>query len=161
MIKLPGESAPRGPIDEAVSNQSVTPTVLELAGLPFEADDLSAPALVKRSDSGFVVDARARPLVTSAMLYFEDRTAVVFDGYKYVRYHITKAEELFDLRADPGERANLAAQDSAELRQGRQLFHEHLAQADALRQRYNIHGSEEAALDERIRADLRSLGYVR
>jgi arylsulfatase A-like enzyme len=161
MIKLPGETSARGPIDEAVSNQSITPTVLELAGLPYDADDLSAPALVKKSGAGFVVDVRPRPLVTSAMLYFEDRTAVVFDGYKYVRYHITKAEELFDLRTDAGELVNLAAQDSPELRQGRQLFHEHLAQADELRKRYDIRGSEEAALDERTRSDLRSLGYVR
>jgi len=161
MIKLPGETSPRGPIDEAVSNQSITPTVLELAGLSYEADDFSAPALVKKSNAGLVVDAQPRALVTSAMLYFEDRTAVVFDGYKYVRYHISKAEELFDLRADPAELENLAAQDSPELRQGRQLFHEHLAQADELRKRHGIHGSEEATLDERTRADLRSLGYVR
>ena len=123
LVKLPGAVRPSGPVDVAVSNQSITPTVLEVADLPYEAGDFTAPALVSRTEAGFELTVEPRPLVTSAMLYFEDRTAVVFDGFKYVRYHISDREELFDLEADPGERTNLREREHGRAPAGATAVH--------------------------------------
>ena len=161
LIKLPGAGSLRVPVDVPVSTESVTPTVLAVANLLRDPADFTSPPLVQRTSDGFATEAAPRPLVTSAMLYFEDRTAVVAEGFKYVRYHVSGREELFDLARDPGEQNNLAGRKDERLERGRALLQEHLDAAARQRERLGILGPEAATLDAETLRRLRGLGYVR
>jgi arylsulfatase A-like enzyme len=168
LVKLPGLQ-PRGRVEVPVSNQSVTPTILTLAQVPFEPGELSAPSLfasVPAGDGGggaarAKLDVQPRPLVSSAILYFENRSAVVFDGFKLIQFHLSDRVELYDLAADPGEKHSLADARPDLVERGRKLLAEHLAAAQALRERHKILPPEQGELDEATERDLRALGYVK
>ncbi len=72
---------------------------------------------------------------------FQSR-AVVTDRYKYIRYDNTKPviEELFDLKADPGESSNVAA--NPELKKVLELMREHMrritSENDENRKAYSV-----------------------
>jgi hypothetical protein len=87
------------------------------------------------------------------MLFAEERTGVRTRDRKYVRWENGK-EELYDLTADPGERRDLAAVPSMQ------------PAVDALRAAAEHGAAAPTAAgalpgDERGRAALRALGYVR
>jgi arylsulfatase A-like enzyme len=161
LVKLPGAGSARGPIQVPVSTESVTPTVLAVANLLRDPQDFTAPTLVRPTKTGFAPEVAERSLVSSAMLYFEDRTAIVDEGFKYVRFHVTGREQLFDLNRDPGEHHDLAARKDERLERGRTLLEEHLELAERKRERLGILGPEAADLDAETLRSLRGLGYVR
>jgi hypothetical protein len=69
-------------------------------------------------------------------------------------------EQLFDLRADPHERASIAADHQDILDQARQRLVRERARAEGLRRTFRITDQELQGLDpDRLKA-LRSLGYI-
>jgi arylsulfatase A-like enzyme len=154
LVKLPG-SGERGVIDHPVSTASVMPTVLALAGLHLPDGYPAAPPLPLETG------AADRPLFSLGLNRFEDRRAVRFGRFKYVRWDLTGREELYDLAADPGERHDIAPHEPQGLATGRELIKAFDEQSRDARRRLRLGEGEEAQLDDGTLARLRALGYVR
>lgn len=101
--------------EEPVSLVSLTATVLERLGLPAGASAFQAPALR--------LDAEESATVFLEVDYVQSRfevaeethmRGVVIDRHKLIVNDATGDSELFDLAADPGERANLAGSGRVE-----------------------------------------------
>jgi arylsulfatase A-like enzyme len=128
-----------------VQQIDVLPSVLELAGLPAE------PALTGRSLFAHLRDPRAHgPTSTVGLVEAQSaenyRKAVVFAGRKYARtWQPAPAEELYDLRADPGERDDLLRAAPAVANRHRVLLDEHLKHVPG-RYRFVIENTGAAAL---------------
>ena len=150
-------------VDEAVSNQSIAATVLEVAGVPYLQEEFSAPPLVRRSagEATLSLAVHPRALVSSGILYFEARTAVVFEGFKYIQFHVSKREELYDLAADPGEKHNLLAERPEFADRGRALLRAELDKATAMRLHLGIDSAQSGQLDKDNARAMRALGYVK
>jgi hypothetical protein len=100
-------------------------------------------------------------LVSSGILYFEPRTAIVFEGFKYIQFHVSNREELYDLGVDPGEQHNLNQERDDLLSRGRELLALHLEQASNLRLKLGIDSANTRELDDDALRDMRALGYVK
>ena len=93
------------------------------------------------------------------MHYYEEKQAVVFGRYKYIREPMTGQEQLFDLETDPAERHDLVEQAPEILDQGRRLLVERIAQTETLRHELGF-AEDQADLDVDTLQDLRALGYI-
>jgi arylsulfatase A-like enzyme len=155
LIKLPRSSS-RTRVDEFVSIERVPSTLLELCGLPF-AGFLGAPSLSRTWMPS--AEGRVLPVVSTGLLYVEDRTAVVLDGHKYIRTRLTGREELYDLVRDPGETRNLAEERPKLLARLRLALRDHLLESQNLRLELGLAG-ERHEIDPDWLERLRSLGYV-
>jgi arylsulfatase A-like enzyme len=153
----PGAAGAR--VGTAVGLIDVAPTLLELAGVPAleAADGVSlAPSVVQgvepasRPLFAFRREHKTHPVETRG-----EMLAVLDRSWKLIRT-TGHAEELYDLAADPGERANRlerAEQDGDE-------------RLDALRVLLDTYGGEQPLrgpapeLSEEVRAALDALGYT-
>ena len=151
LLSLPGILPEGAAVDGIVRGVDVAPTVLDLAGLPAFAgsDGVSLRAHLtgrRRGDAGPAYVESYHPRFWWG--------AQELLGLRSGRWLFVEAPrpELYDVRADPYERANVAAAHPAEL--------------DALRQRlraWNAGGSPPtpaARLDEETERRLRALGYL-
>jgi N-acetylglucosamine-6-sulfatase len=102
--------------DALVENVDVAPTIMELAGIPWEADGASlVPLLTKRSASvhdGLLlehceVDVTDKKCQRGQLGHLPPLWGVETEQYQYFEYSTGEAE-LYDLRADPFELRNLA-----------------------------------------------------
>ncbi len=94
----------------------IVPTVLDLVGVRTESpmDGRSLRAFVDAGATMAEADVSAalhtRPLAIGHLMFDKERWAVVFEDWKYILQTETGEEELYDLKADPGEHKNLVAQ---------------------------------------------------
>ncbi|GIK16908.1 MAG: hypothetical protein BroJett003_18720 [Planctomycetota bacterium] len=102
----------------------------------------------------------AAPAFSSGLLYYENRDAVVFDGFKYTRTRVGRGEALFDLAADPGEHVNLAAGRPDLLDRGAALLNAHQAASKRTREALGLTAGETITLDAETRRRLKALGYI-
>jgi arylsulfatase A-like enzyme len=158
LVKLPG-AGQRGVYDPPVTTASVMPTVLALSGLRL-ADGYPAASPLPLN-TGAADRPLFRPLFSLGLNRFEDRKAVRFGRFKYVRWDLTGREELYDLAADPGERHDIAPHEPQGLAQGRELMAFFTEQSRDARRLLRLGEGEEAHLDDGTLARLRALGYVR
>ena len=93
---------------QMVLNIDLAPTILEMAGLPVPAH------MEGRSMLPYIQDGEVPGRTAWLYEYFRDfpyrvpeLQAVRTDRYKYVEYQGRKADELFDLSRDPGEKHNI------------------------------------------------------
>lgn len=131
-----------------VSALDVAPTVLTAAGVGAEGlpgDDL---AQLRRAD---------RPIVAGTF-----SKSVIVDGLKLILGRDHAPPLLFDLRADPTEQRNLAAERPGDRRRLRQLLQQRgirdralLKELDTLHRRI-----DDGSLSDEERARLRALGYL-
>lgn len=158
LVKLPG-AARKGPIAETVSTGSVTPLVLDLCGIAYDPEALTfrAPPPFRDGQAG---GPGSEPVGSTALLYFEDRQAIDFDGMRYIRWLMSGREELYDLARDPGERSSIVASSPAQIRKARNLLAGMEASSRALRRRYGLPEDHETEPDRNRGEELRSLGYV-
>jgi arylsulfatase A-like enzyme len=156
-VKLPGtREGRRRP--EPVSTGSLAPTLLDLIGMPSPPESSSYASLRPLLDG--TGSWTPRSVISSTLLYFEERQSAVFEDFKYIRTPGSGAEAIFDLNADPGERRDLAASSSERLRVARAAFAEEERVCEALRDHFGIHGSVATELKPEALEQLRSLGYV-
>jgi arylsulfatase A-like enzyme len=155
LVKLP-KGGRRGRVDAPVSTASLASTILGVAGAPLPAGYPAAAPLPLAAG-----ERPAGPLFSLGLNRFEDRRAVRFEHWKYVRWDLTGREELYDLAADPGETHDLAPHAPGELIAGRALLAGFAAQGREARRLLRLGESENATLDEGTLARLRALGYVR
>jgi arylsulfatase A-like enzyme/Flp pilus assembly protein TadD len=155
VIRVPRATTPSRQVDPPVSLIDIVPTVAALVGAPtpkqVQGVDLS-PWLV-----GGSVDGAGRPLfaetVTPTRYYgASSLLGVIVDGWKYIE---TTRPELYNLRRDPGETANLLQAEPARAESLGRLLKVVLTTAQK-----TAAGSEAAGLDEDARHRLEALGYL-
>lgn len=105
-FRVPGSRAGAA-VDASVSNQSLAPTLLDLLGLSADGMDVYAPSLAPLVRDP-TAEFRERPVIVSGMLLADDTVAVVQGGRKTIEDVETARALVFDLAADPRERAPLA-----------------------------------------------------
>jgi arylsulfatase A-like enzyme len=93
------------------------------------------------------------------MLFYGERSAVLFGRWKYIVHHDDGREELYDLERDPAERTPL--QDAAALAQGRGLLARLREEATQRRGELGLEGDERAGLSNDLTRGLQELGYVK
>lgn len=139
------------------SLESISATVLSLCGIEYDAALLSASTLF--APDGAPLDDVRHPRATTGTCYFQDRLAVLFGGWKYIRWLATGAEELYDLNGDPGERVSLVALRPDELAEGRRRCDEVIAEAGALRRELGLDAAEASIGPGELRG-LADIGYA-
>jgi arylsulfatase len=161
IVKLPGAGGGRAE-PARVSTQSLFATVLDACGIPYDAGGIEAPSLlgVVRGHPGERPPEPSSWLVRFYRGSGRPQAALFLGDFKYVRLFEPDAEQLFDLRADPGERESVAAEHPDIVAHARQRLARERERASALRRTLRITDLELQALDpDRIKA-LRSLGYI-
>jgi arylsulfatase A-like enzyme len=155
LMRIPGVPGNQV-IGQQVSTMDIMPTLLELAGCRIPEKVLGKSLVPlwagdpKEYDVEVVIGERWRD--TSHMI------AVRTEVYKYI-WDDAKPNEslLFDLRKDPKEQHNIAAEHPEVVRE----LHQHVeAQLERMRSTAPAEKSVEPVLDEEIVARLRGLGYV-
>ncbi|MCB9850108.1 MAG: sulfatase [Phycisphaerales bacterium] len=163
IVKTPGQTT-TGFIDQPVSTESVVPTVLDLCGIDYETESLTGRSLVpllQQSTDAAGGDAAARPVLSTGLIYYEDRIGLVYDGYKYIRWLICGDEELYDLRTDPYEQHNLLPlEDETPLLQARALVAQAEQDANRLKEHWDLGEPTKVEMDDATLERLRNLGYV-
>lgn len=148
LVKLPRQSA-RVDVRHNVANWEIAPWLLARCGLA--AADAGAGLLDETR--------RDPPGIVRGMLFYGERSAVLFERWKYVVHHDDGREELYDLERDPAERTPL--QDEAALEQGRALLARLRAEAEQRRGELGLEGDERAGLSSDLTRGLQELGYVK
>ena len=141
-----GSRVPRGRVDERmVSLVDVAPTLVELAGF------MDHPRMMGRSMTDF-----SAPWEKVFSQYGGRRFSVRTARWKYIRTVAPANEELYDLRLDPHEKTNAAAQQEALVRRFRSDLARWMKRQPALAA---ARGAKVKLGEEQVR-QLKSLGYV-
>ncbi|HET6350435.1 MAG TPA: sulfatase [Candidatus Krumholzibacteria bacterium] len=156
MFKLPGGTSEHK-VDDPVSGYDVTPTILDLCGLPpvDTPTGISAAGLM----TGKVAHLPARPLFSGGTLFRSHWESVVFDGWKYIRSETTGRDLLFNLADDPGERNSLVVKYPDIVARGQAYLDEHERAMEAYREERGI-SNPTVRMDEEELQRLRTLGYL-
>ena len=157
IVKLPG-SREGVVVERPATLEQLVPSVLTLCGLEYDPDSLSAQSLFDAA--GELVDVDQETFVGTGTLYFQDRLAVIFSGWKYIRFLQTGEEELYHLEEDPGELVTLVGLDPPQLAEGRRRCDALLAEAQERRDALGIVEDARAEMDAEERARLQEIGYA-
>ncbi len=159
IIKLP-DNEHGNIIDIPVTTQSLMPTILELSDIEFDNGSYLASSLVpllENKPSNYEV----RPIISSSLLYYEDREAAIVDESKYIRTIITDQEEFYNLTKDPQEQSPLSnSQVSDKIFQAKDILKQHKDDSLELSGYYGVEKSDKVELDEEKKEKLRALDYI-
>lgn len=165
LLRAPGGSWGAGTrVKAPVSHQDIVPTVLDGFGLEVP-DHLPGKSLIPLARTP---EDPLQPVLIQDNLYGRSRIAIVDDGFKLIRDRRgkTRAEVLYDLRADPAEQSPLPADHpmAATLRErlldgmrAQRRVHSALEEAA---QTGKADGSADPELPDETRAALEALGYL-
>lgn len=164
IIKAPNlpEDAIGKVIEGQVRSIDITPTVLDLVGIPQEEinppmdGESSVPSVKNLRGHG----KRAYAETVWSAYGMGARQALREDNWKYIRYHSSMHEEFFDLKKDPREQINLIDRLKFHapkwLRQLREQLNDYLRAEPKGIVRAEMPEEEKKAIEER----LRRLGYI-
>jgi arylsulfatase A-like enzyme len=155
LTKLP-RSERTGRLTTPVSTASVFSTVLDACKLRLPTGHPAASSLLAVPTEG-----PTSPILSLGLNRFEDRSAVRFGRFKYIRWMTSGKEELYDLERDRGEAVNLAETSPSEVAEARRLLASFEAEARQARQLLRLPDGETAEIDDKTLERLRSLGYAR
>ena len=153
IVVAPG--LPPGVVGEVVENVDIFPTLLEICDLPLP-DGLQGRSLIDVARGGRSDWRQAKPVAFS--MTRQSRTVVTQDGWQLIwpsdlgECQEGMVPELYDLRADPDCRRNLAASEPERVAKLRALIEERLAQG--------IPGNDLNSLSAEDLALLEANGYV-
>jgi arylsulfatase A-like enzyme/Flp pilus assembly protein TadD len=155
ILSLPGP-LPRGRrVTTPVRTIDLMPTILRVVDLP-EPDEMQGTSLLpltSRRPADLLLKSVSETLLPRENYGWSELAALRIGDWKYIQ---APREELYDLRADPGETNNLAEKREGDVARMRDEIHRLMAEAApsgapiAYRQE----------LDETARERLRSLGYL-
>jgi len=159
LIVCAPEGFPARPrVEQQVRHLDIPPTILDAAGLPpedlFEGVSL-LPAMLRP-------DAAGLPAISEVSSRGRWKLALRRDGWKLILHLKPEtmeplSAELYDLRTDPGETANLAGSNPPQLVP---LQKQLLEAATSIRQAAHGETAPRAEMDEAVRERLRALGYI-
>ncbi len=159
IVKLPGKHSARV-VEDEVTTQSLMPTVLELTRIPNESGHATAESLaplLTESPSSFAEE----PLVSTGLLYYENREGVIFHGSKYIESLVTGQGELYDLRTDPREQSPLdLSRNRLKSDQAKNIMNNHNRKSEMLTKELGVSSTEKAALDKEKIEKLKALNYI-
>jgi arylsulfatase A-like enzyme len=133
MVKLPGAGY-RGRVAQPVSTASLMPTILEMTGLEFDPERLSAPSVagLLRPTTG-TVETEPVYSETSPRAYSPHRRGARFGEVKFIEGHGPgHPHQMYDLRRDPGEKENVAATRPEEAARGLGFVEAYIERNEAL-----------------------------
>jgi arylsulfatase A-like enzyme len=156
LVRYPGVVPPDRSLHGPAGLVDLAPTLLDLAGLPYRAEEFDGRSLapVLRGEEA-VFDGPPALLQTSRRGWWRG----LADGrWSYLLDLATGRQELYDLTADPGQQRNLASERPEEARAWRRRLCGALARTPATGEI----GFEPLPEDLKARLDagLRTLGYV-
>jgi arylsulfatase A-like enzyme len=155
-FKLPGAGA-RTHVDEFVSTESLTPTLLDVMGVPFDPATFTSGSLVPFWSSTEVAPDGA--LFATGTYYFGEKRAVLFDGWKLILEVDTQRVELYDLADDPHELHSVASAHPEVCAEGLRRIEERLASCARLRAKLGVRDAPAAEAGEETTRMLQGLGY--
>jgi arylsulfatase A-like enzyme len=159
IVKLPGKHT--GTIVEReVTTQSLMATVLDLTRIPDEGGTAAAESLVPLLTDN-PASYSEEPLVSTGLLYFENREGVIFQNSKYIQSLVTGQSELFDLKTDPGEQNPLAlSRNRLKTDQARNILDNHDRKSEILSKQLGVSSTEKVTLDKEKIEKLKALNYI-
>jgi arylsulfatase len=152
----PGAFQPGWRIEGSVSTGSVAATLLASTA----ADRGGFESFFPRLPEGPADEVAPRTIVSSGTEYFERRRAVMVGTHKLIRHLDSERRELYDLSDDPAERCDRAVNEPERVAELAAQLDLHEARALAARRELGLATPDDAAIPERIREHLESLGYV-
>jgi len=156
IIKLPGENQ-AGEESMRVSTQSLMRTILDASGVEYERDRLIAGSLYPLMQ-GNSTKVNEEPLVSTGLLYYEDKESLISGDTKYIHSLITNEEELYDLANDPDEQNALS--DKGGVLKAKQMLKKYNEQAKKLGSEYGVENIEEVVLSKDKKEKLKALDYI-
>ncbi len=159
IVKLPGAHTGKI-VEQEVTTQSLMPTVLEIVRIPNESEPATAESLVPllTDNPGAFVE---EPLISTGLLYYENREGVIFKSSKYIESLVTGRAELYDLKTDPGEQNPLALlQNKPTTDQAKNLLNNHNQESEMLSRELGVSSTEKVALDKEKIEKLKALNYI-
>ena len=146
-------------VSQVITTASITPTILDICKIGYEKEFLCAPPLSplwELNSDAF----KPGPIISTGLLYYEDKESIIFDGLKYIRSLMTNHEELYDLASDPKERNCIASLFPDKTQRIGYILREHKGITKKLRKHYGIFKKETIEVDRETIERLKSLGYV-
>jgi len=159
IFKLPHQKYAGTRVEKPISNSAIMPTILDLCGIEIE-EDIARPAslaLLWKQDASAT---EHEPIISTGLLYYEDRVSIIHDGLKYVRSRVDGREELYNLKQDPEERASITSSSGDRIQEARDILQSHDQRAEQQRQYFGITGPDSAVLDKETQDQLRAIGYI-
>ncbi|HSS48424.1 MAG TPA: sulfatase [Thermoanaerobaculia bacterium] len=161
LVKLPGDPGGhrRGEIGTPVSTASLAATILDLAGKPLPPSFPAAPSLAPwlRGETEAILPG-PEPLLSTGVQRLEEQEAILFGGFKLIRWETSGRQELYDVDHDPEETADLAASAPRKVKEGGLLLDRRDAESNRARKELGLH-RERVTLDPEAMKRLRALGY--
>jgi len=105
IIHMPGSNPQRVPV--RVRTIDVVPTMLDLAGVKFEAADFHGRSLLPLVRGQ---DEPDREVLAESLLYYYEKKALLVGRYKLIWWPFADEYALYDLESDPHERYPLAGE---------------------------------------------------
>ncbi len=173
IIKMPGGAKAGRRLDPVVRLTDIMPTILDVAGVPLDPESIDGrsllPVISGRERGDRFVQASLAENING--VHIPQRVAVIEAGLKailnqaYSREHLRFFEppplipaplEAYDLKVDPGERVNLAA-DASRAAAIRAL----LRRAEEIARLVAKPAQADGRIDPELERQLRTLGYIR
>ena len=108
-----------------------------------------------------LVEMDSKPVISSSLHLFEDRIAVTFGNYKFIRWLPSGRRELYDLAIDPNETQSLTTTLPSIALQAEELLEEHFRRNLTWVESLGLdEGQAKAQLDQQTQERLKALGYL-
>lgn len=157
-FKLPGGTL-KTRFDAIVTNESLTPTLLDLVGQPNTKNAFTSPSLAPYLDPTLEEPAPA-PIFSAATYYHGEKRAVIFDGLKAVLELDTGRMQLYELATDPQEMSSLTAARPEDVKRAAELLGARVEAANALREAIGLDEDQTVDAGDAIKRALDKLGYL-
>jgi arylsulfatase A-like enzyme len=159
IIKLPGAHSKKT-VEEKVTTQSLMATVIGVTGIKNKNENITAESLVpllKDNPNSFI----ERPLISSGLLYYENREGVIFDGMKYIESLVTRRGELYNLNYDPGEQNPLPlGSNLSKTGEAKDILSNNDQESAKLIEQLGVSVTEKVNLDNEEKEKLKALNYL-